>query len=98
MLVAQGKFKEALVLADASRGRTLAEIVRKRLSGRSDTSSGEETVTLNKEFIVESFNNLARVSRELSTTLVFYSMVKEFDQSWVCTWVLESFACRAGEV
>ncbi|PFX14357.1 Tetratricopeptide repeat protein 28 [Stylophora pistillata] len=77
-----GKFKEALVLADASRGRTLAEIVRKRLSGCSDISSGEETVTLNEEFIVESFDNLVRVSCELSTTLVFYFMVKEFDQSW----------------
>ncbi|XP_022807865.1 tetratricopeptide repeat protein 28-like isoform X2 [Stylophora pistillata] len=93
LLVAQGKFKEALVLADASRGRALAEIVRKRLSGCSDTTSREETVTLDEEFITKSFNNLVEVSHKLSTTLVFYSVVKEFDQSgayftWVYTWVL----------
>ena len=99
VLVAQGKFKEALVLADASRGRALAEIVRKRLSGCSDISSGEETVTLNEEFIAESFNNLVEISRKRSTTLVFYSVVKEFDQSgayftWVYTWVL----CPSGSL
>ena len=99
VLVAQGKFKEALVLADASRGRALAEIVRKRLSGCSDISSGEETVTLNEEFIAESFNNLLEISRKRSTTLVFYSVVKEFDQSgayftWVYTWVL----CPSGSL
>lgn len=99
ILVAQGRFKEALVLADASRGRALAEIVRKRLSGCSDISSGEETVTLNEEFIAESFNNLVEISRKRSTTLVFYSVVKEFDQSgayftWVYTWVL----CPSGSL
>ncbi|KAJ7378660.1 hypothetical protein OS493_021962 [Desmophyllum pertusum] len=85
------KYKEALVLADASRGRALAEIVRKRLCGC--ISTGTETTTLNEEFIEESFNNLLKVSRKLSTTLVFYSVVKEFDKSgalftWVYAWVL----------
>ena len=91
VLVAQGKFKEALVLADASRGRALAEIVQKRLSGC--ISTGRETTTLNEEFIAESFNNLVEVARKLSTTLIFYSVVREFDQSgafftWVYAWVL----------
>ena len=91
VLVAEMKYKEALVLADASRGRALAEIVRKRLCGC--ISTGTETTTLNEEFIEESFNNLLKVSRKLSTTLVFYSVVKEFDKSgalftWVYAWVL----------
>ena len=91
VLVAQLKYKEALVLADTSRGRALAEIVRKRLHG--DNSADKETTTLNEEFIEESFNNLLEVSRKLSTTLVFYSVVKEFDESgafysWVYAWVL----------
>ena len=91
VLVAQVKYKEALVLADTSRGRALAEMVRKRLHG--DNSAEKETTTLNEEFIEESFNNLLQVSRKLSTTLVFYSVVKEFDESgafyrWVYAWVL----------
>ena len=93
VLVAQLKYKEALVLADTSRGRALAEIVRKRLQG--DNSADKETITLNEEFIEESFNNLLQVSRKLSTTLVFYSVVKEFEDSgacynWVYAWVLHS--------
>ena len=93
VLVAQLKYKEALVLADTSRGRALAEIVRKRLQG--DNSADKETITLNEEFIEESFNNLLQVSRKLSTTLVFYSVVKEFEESgacynWVYAWVLHS--------
>ena len=91
VLVAQVKYKEALVLADTSRGRALAEMVRKRLHG--ENSADKETTTLNEEFIEESFNNLLQVSRKLSTTLVFYSVVKEFDESgtfysWVYAWVL----------
>ena len=91
VLVAQLKYKEALVLADTSRGRALAEIVRKRLQG--DNSADKETTTLNKEFMEESFDTLLQVSRKLSTTLVFYSVVKEFDESgafysWVYAWVL----------
>ncbi len=91
VLVAQMKYKEALVLADTNRGRALAEIVRKRLCHHN--SSGTEATTLNEEFIAESFNNLLEVGRKLSTTLVFYSVVKEFDESgafytWVYAWVL----------
>lgn len=91
VLVAQVKYKEALVLADTSRGRALAEMVRKRLHG--ENSAEKDTTTLNEEFIEESFNNLLQVSRKLSTTLVFYSVVKEFDESgafysWVYAWVL----------
>ena len=91
VLVAQVKYKEALVLADTSRGRALAEMVRKRLHG--DNSAKKETTTLNEEFIEESFNDLLQVSRKLSTTLVFYSVVKEFDESgafysWVYAFVL----------
>ena len=91
VLVAQLKYKEALVLADTSRGRALAEIVRKRLHG--NNSAEKEMTTLNEKFIEESFSNLLQVSRKLSTTLVFYSVVKEFDESgafysWVYAWVL----------
>ncbi|KAL9950439.1 hypothetical protein ACROYT_G042934 [Oculina patagonica] len=91
VLVAQMKYKEALVLADSNRGRALAEIVRKRVCGYK--SSGAEATTLNEEFIAESFNNLLEISRKLSTTLVFYSVVKEFDESgaffsWIFAWVL----------
>ena len=92
VLVAQMKYKESLVLADSIRGRALADIVKKRLCGYNN-SSGTEATTLNEEFIAESFNNLLEVSRKLSTTLVFYSVVKEFDESgafytWVYAWVL----------
>lgn len=94
VLVAQLKYKEALVLADTSRGRALAEIVRKRLCGyNSAEKETTMTTTLNEEFIEESFNNLLEVSRKLSTTLVFYSVVKEFNETgafynWVYAWVL----------
>lgn len=92
VLVAQKKYKEAFVLADASRGRALSEIVQKRLFGSISPDTG--TRHLNEEFITESFENLSAVSRKLSTTLVLYSVVKEFDQSgaalsWVYTWVLQ---------
>ena len=91
VLVAQKKYKEAFVLADASRGRALSEIVRKRLCA--SNSSGTETNCINEEFITESFCKLLKVSRNLSTSLVLYSVVKEFDQTgaiftWVYTWVL----------
>ena len=90
VLVAQKKYKEAFVLADASRGRALSEIVQKRLFGSISSDTG--TRYLNEELITESFENLREVSRKLSTTLVLYSVVKEFDQSgatssWVYTWV-----------
>lgn len=92
VLVAQKKYKEAFVLADASRGRALSEIAQKRLFGSISPDTG--TRHLNEEFITESFENLSAVSRKLSTTLVLYSVVKEFDQSgaalsWVYTWVLQ---------
>ena len=91
VLVAQKKYKEAFVLADASRGRALSEIVRKRLCG--SNSSGTETNCINEEFVTESFCKVLKVSRNLSTSLVLYSVVKEFDQTgaiftWVYTWVL----------
>ena len=92
VLVAQCKYKEAFVLADASRGRALSEIVQRRLCG--STSSERGASCINEEFITESFQNLLDVSLKLSTTLVLYSVVKEFDQtgavfSWVYTWVLQ---------
>ena len=92
VLVAQKKYKEAFVLADASRGRALSEIVQKRLFGSISSDTG--TRYLNEELITESFENLREVSRKLSTTVVLYSVVKEFDQSggtlsWVYTWVLQ---------
>ena len=93
VLVAQRKYKEAFVLADASRGRALSEIVRKRLCG--STSSGTETNCLNEKCITESFESLLQVSRKLSSTLILYSVVKEFDETgavftWVYAWVLHS--------
>ena len=92
VLVAQCKYKEAFVLADASRGRALSEIVQKRLCGSTSSETGASCI--NEEFITESFQNLLDVSFKLSTTLVLYSVVKEFDQtgavfSWVYTWVLQ---------
>ena len=92
VLVAQCKYKEAFVLADVSRGRALSEIVQRRLCG--STSSETGTSCINEEFITESFHNLRDVSLKLSTTLVLYSVVKEFDKtgavfSWVYTWVLQ---------
>ena len=92
VLVAQEKYKEAFVLADASRGRSLSDIVQKRVFG----SNGSETnfKNLNEGFITESFNSLLEVGRQGSTSLVLYSLVQEFDQAgtalqWVYTWVLE---------
>ena len=92
VLVAQCKYKEAFVSADASRGRALSEIVQKRLCGSTSSETGASCI--NEEFITESFHNLLDVSFKLSTTLVLYSVVKEFDQtgavfSWVYTWVLQ---------
>ena len=91
VLVAQEKYKEAFVFADASRGRVLAEIVRNRLRG--SISSGTEISCLREEFTTQSFQSLLQVSRKLSTTLVMYSLVKEFDCTgavfdWVYAWVL----------
>ena len=93
VLVAQEKYKEAFVLADASRGRALSEIVRRRFCGSVSPETG--TNCLNEECVTESFHSLLEVSRKLFTTLVLYSVVKEFDQmgailTWVYTWVLHS--------
>lgn len=92
LLIAQKKYKEAFVLADASRGRSLSDIVQRRIYG--STSSETSTKYLDEEFIDESFNNLLQVGQKLSTSLVLYSVVKEFDQTgavwtWVYTWVLQ---------
>ena len=91
VLVAQKKYKEAFVFADASRGRALTEIVRNRLWG--SISSPTDISCLRKEFTTQSFQSLLQVSRKLSTALVMYSLVKEFDPtgaifSWVYAWVL----------
>ena len=91
VLVAQEKYKEAFVFADASRGRVLAEIVRNRLWG--SISSGTEISCLREEFTTQSFQSLLQVSRKLSATLVMYSLVREFDCTgavfdWVYAWVL----------
>lgn len=91
VLVAQKKYKEAFVFADASRGRALAEIVQNRLWG--SISSPTDINCLREEFTTQSFQNLLQVSRKLSTALVMYSLVKEFDRTgaifnWVYAWVL----------
>lgn len=91
VLVAQKKYKEAFVFADASRGRALAEIVRNRLWG--SISSLTDINCLREEFTTQSFQSLLQVSRKLSTALVMYSLVKEFDRTgaifnWVYAWVL----------
>ena len=91
VLVAQKKYKEAFVFADASRGRALTEIVRNRLWG--SISSPTDISCLRKEFTTQSFQSLLQVSRKLSTALVMYSLVKEFDRTgaifnWVYAWVL----------
>ena len=92
VLVAQKKYKEAFVLADTSRGRSLSDIVQKRVFG----SNGSETnaKNLNEGFITESFNSLLEVGRQQSKIFVLYSLVQEFDRAgtapqWVYTWVLE---------
>ena len=92
VLVAQKKFKEAFVLADASRGRSLSDIVQGRLFGSNTSETNSKY--LNEEFLTESFNSLLEVGRQLSTSLVLYSVVQEFDQAgtalkWVYAWVLE---------
>ena len=92
VLVAQKKYKEAFVLADASRGRSLSDIVQRRLFG--DNASETNLKYLSEEFITESFGSLLEVGRQRSTSLVLYSVVNEFDQAgtalkWVYTWVLE---------
>ena len=91
VLVAQKKYKEAFVFADASRGRALTEIVRNRVWG--SISSPTDINCLREEFTTQSFQSLLQVSRKLSTALVMYSLVKEFDRtgaifSWVYAWVL----------
>ena len=92
VLVAQEKYKEAFVLADASRGRSLSDIVQRRLFGVS--ASDTNSKYLSEEFITESFGSLLEVGRQRSSSLVLYSVVKEFDQAsevlkWVYAWVLE---------
>lgn len=91
VLVAQKKYKEAFVFADASRGRALTEIVRNRVWG--SISSPTDINCLREEFTTQSFQSLLQVSRKLSTALVMYSLVKEFDRTgaifnWVYAWVL----------
>lgn len=91
VLVAQKKYKEAFVFADASRCRVLAEIVRNRLWG--SVSSGTELSCQREEFTTQSFQSLLQVSRHLSTAFIMYSLVKEFDRTgaifdWVYAWVL----------
>lgn len=92
VLVAQEKYKEAFVLADASRGRSLSDIVQRRLFGVNASETNSKY--LSEEFITESFGSLLEVGRQRSTSLVLYSVVKEFDQAvrefeWVYAWVLE---------
>ena len=92
VLVAQKKYKEAFVLADASRGRSLSDIVQRRLFGVNESETNSKY--LSEEFITESFGRLLEVGRQWSTSLVLYSVAKEFDQAgtalkWVYAWVLE---------
>ena len=92
VLVAQEKYKEAFVLADASRGRSLSDIVQRRLFGVNESETNSKY--LSEEFITESFGRLLEVGRQWSTSLVLYSVAKEFDQAgtalkWVYAWVLE---------
>ena len=92
VLVAQEKYKEAFVLADASRGRSLSDIVQRRLFGVNASETNSKY--LSEEFITESFSSLLEVGRQRSTNLVLYSVVKEFGQEeealqWVYAWVLK---------
>lgn len=92
VLVAQKKYKEAFVLADASRGRSLSDIVQRRLFGVNASETNSKY--LSEKFITESFGSLLEVGRQRSTSLVLYSVVKEFNQAgtafnWVYAWVLE---------
>lgn len=79
------------MFADASRGRALTEIVRNRVWG--SISSPTDINCLREEFTTQSFQSLLQVSRKLSTALVMYPLVKEFDRTgaifiWVYAWVL----------
>ncbi|XP_029195923.2 tetratricopeptide repeat protein 28-like [Acropora millepora] len=92
VLVSQKKYKEAFVLADESRGRSLRDIVQGRLFGVNASETNSKY--LSEEFITESFGRLLEVGRQRSTSFVLYSVVKEFNQAgtafkWVYAWVLE---------
>ena len=97
ILIAQGKYKEGLVLSEISRARALAELVKNKLEGKGQSAgvgaNSAQELSINKDFIDATYENILAVCRKLDTVLVLYSLVKEPNPRddplrWVYVWVV----------